>query len=161
MQTSVTPSRTRSRIDHLADSVRFRADEWLPHTGVRRLHACAQHIAPTQRPLRRPEPAAGVRRQVLPGSGSPPYRQGTEGDRMTRRCRMPARLRLSGLAAALLLVSAGCTDSSVDQAGPGEATGSTGRATETFLPADPGTTVTIMGAGDVAGDREDAAATAR
>ena len=80
---------------------------------------------------------------------------------MTRRCRMPARLRLSGLAAALLLVSAGCTDSSVDQAGPGEATGSTGRATVTFLPTDPGTTVTIMGAGDVAGDREDAAATAR
>jgi hypothetical protein len=56
---------------------------------------------------------------------------------MTPRCGMPTRVRLSALMAALLLTSAGCTDRPVEE-----------------------TAVTIMGAGDVAGDVKDAAATA-
>jgi hypothetical protein len=71
------------------------------------------------------------------------------------RCRMPARLRLPAVMAALLLASAGCTQDSDQEAEPSR---SPGRSAESTAPAE--TPVTIMGAGDIAGDEEDASATA-
>ncbi len=75
--------------------------------------------------------------------------------------RMPTRLRLSAVVAALLLTSAACSDDRPEEPEPTATAGPTGRAPDTSEPEDRGTPVTIMGAGDVAGDREDATATGR
>lgn len=80
------------------------------------------------------------------------------GKAMTPHGRTPAFLRLPALAAALLLTSAGCSTGSADESSA--TAGSTGQATVTTAPAAEGTPVTIMGAGDVAGDEKDALATA-
>jgi acid phosphatase type 7 len=79
---------------------------------------------------------------------------------MTPRCRLPARTPLSALVAALLLASAGCSPGSDADADPPATTDSTERVTEAAPSTSPGMPVTIMGAGDIAGDEDDAAATA-
>ena len=71
--------------------------------------------------------------------------------------RIPARGVLPAIVVALLVTSAGCTRGGPDSKGP-DAT----RASETTdAPKRDGTPVVIMGAGDVAGDEQDAGATAR
>jgi acid phosphatase type 7 len=77
---------------------------------------------------------------------------------MTTDGRRSTRLRLAAVAAALLVTSAGCTQpTDTDRA---DAPASTENAPESTAPATPGTAVTVMGSGDIAGAREDAAATA-
>jgi hypothetical protein len=78
---------------------------------------------------------------------------------MRRRCRTPTRSGLSALLTALLLTSVACSDRPVGETEDGGTVGSAGRASETALSTSTGTPVTMMGAGDVAG--QDAAATAR
>jgi 3',5'-cyclic AMP phosphodiesterase CpdA len=74
---------------------------------------------------------------------------------------MTSRCWISALGAALLITSAGCTGASAPE---GERPAPTESATESPGespgPAPVGSPVTIMGAGDIAGDEEDAAATA-
>jgi acid phosphatase type 7 len=79
---------------------------------------------------------------------------------MKPRSRTPARVRLSALMAAALLAAAGCTESPVAETGPSDSAESSGPASEPTATTAAGSPVTIMGAGDVAGDREAATATA-
>jgi 3',5'-cyclic AMP phosphodiesterase CpdA len=68
---------------------------------------------------------------------------------------MPARLLLSALVSAVLLATAGCSKSTDEETQPSDTPGSTTTASEPAAP------VTIVGAGDIAGDRDAATATAR
>jgi acid phosphatase type 7 len=79
---------------------------------------------------------------------------------MTPLSPMPARLRLSALVTAALLATAGCSESPVEETRPSDTPGSTATATEPTA-SEPGGPVTIMGAGDIAGDRDAATATAQ
>lgn len=78
---------------------------------------------------------------------------------MTRRARPSTRPLLLAAVAALLLASSGCTGSPVADPQRSPTSRATGSAPGTTPP--PGTAVTIMGAGDIAGDRDAATATAR
>ena len=83
---------------------------------------------------------------------------------MTPSSRPRTRLRLPALVAAVLLTSTGCSQSPVADTGPSETAASTGAArgssaAGTAAPA--AGAVTLMGAGDIAGDEEEAGATAR
>jgi hypothetical protein len=86
---------------------------------------------------------------------------------MKPRSRTPAHLRLSAFMTAALLAAAGCTESRVEESGPSAAAESPAPASERPAPASElpapaavGSPVTLMGAGDVAGNREAATATA-
>jgi acid phosphatase type 7 len=87
---------------------------------------------------------------------------------MNPRWRLPGRLSLSALAAALLVTLAGCSggtgaEASGTAGSTSPATGTTtpaGTTPAARTPASTGAAVTIIGAGDVAGDKENAAATA-
>jgi acid phosphatase type 7 len=79
---------------------------------------------------------------------------------MTPRRRMPTRVRLSALVAALLLTSAGCSESRVEEPEPSRTARSTQPSAEATGRGPAAGPVTIMGAGDIAGDRDAAAATA-
>jgi acid phosphatase type 7 len=79
---------------------------------------------------------------------------------MTPRRRLPASAPLSALLAALVLASAGCSQGSEADADRPATTNSPEQATEAAAPPTLGMPVTIMGAGDIAGDEEDATATA-
>ena len=78
---------------------------------------------------------------------------------MQPRRRAPARQRLPAVLVALVLTSTGCSGSRTAQPAPAEAAGADGVGSERTGPA-VGTPVTIIGAGDIAGGREEAAATA-
>lgn len=81
---------------------------------------------------------------------------------MMSRCWIPGRLRLPALVVALLLTSAGCSrdsDSGANPSGPAESTAPTVPTAPTASGAT-GAPVTIMTAGDIAGDAKDATATA-
>ena len=73
---------------------------------------------------------------------------------------MPASVRLFAVLTAVLLTAAGCTESPVAEPGPSETATSAGPTTGPPGTAPAGSPVTIMGAGDIAGDRADATATA-
>jgi 3',5'-cyclic AMP phosphodiesterase CpdA len=75
---------------------------------------------------------------------------------MMPACPIPARVRLPALATVLLLMAAGCSEGPATADPQPETTAtSTSRAT-----AGAGTPVMIMGAGDIAGDADEAGATA-
>ena len=81
---------------------------------------------------------------------------------MTLRSRARTPLRLPALVAAALLTTTGCTQDADTATQPSETTESTGAETESATPvAPPAGAVTLMGAGDIAGDEEEATATAR
>jgi hypothetical protein len=73
---------------------------------------------------------------------------------------MPARVRLSALMAALVLTSAGCSEEPVAEPEPPRTAESSRPAGEPPAEERAGSPVTIMGAGDIAGDRDAATATA-
>ncbi|WP_167761535.1 metallophosphoesterase [Blastococcus sp. CT_GayMR19] len=78
---------------------------------------------------------------------------------MKPRRRTPVPVRLPALLVALLLVSTGCSEGRATPTAPAETAGAGGQESERTEPA-AATAVTIIGAGDIAGDREEAAATA-
>jgi 3',5'-cyclic AMP phosphodiesterase CpdA len=79
---------------------------------------------------------------------------------MTPRSGLPARLRLSALVTAVLLAAAGCSERSGEETRPSDTPGATAPSTE-HTASQPSGPVTIMGAGDIAGDRDAATATAQ
>ncbi len=78
---------------------------------------------------------------------------------MTPRTRTRTQLRLPAFVAAVLLTSTGCMQSPVAETAPSETAVSTEAAPGPAAP--PAGAVTLMGAGDIAGDEEEATATAR
>ena len=78
---------------------------------------------------------------------------------MTRRARPWTRPLMPAVAAALLLVSGGCSEGPVAAPQPSPTAARSSPAPASTTP--PGTAVTIMGAGDIAGDEDAAAAAAR
>ncbi len=78
---------------------------------------------------------------------------------MTPRSRTWTRSRLPALVAAALLASSGCSQNPFAETAPSETGRSTGAAPE--FSASDSVPVTLMGSGDIAGDEEEASATAR
>ena len=83
----------------------------------------------------------------------------TGGIAVTRRARPWTRPLLPAVTATLLLTASACSESPVADPRPSETAGTTGSGPGPTAPS--GTAVTIMGAGDIAGDEEEATATAR
>lgn len=78
---------------------------------------------------------------------------------MTLFPRARSRLPLPALVAAVVLVSTGCTEGPADRTAPSRTAAPTSAGTGT--PAPGAGAVVLMGAGDIAGDEEEASATAR
>jgi acid phosphatase type 7 len=74
--------------------------------------------------------------------------------------RMSARLRAPALVAAVLLATSGCSPGPAPEADPARTVASTERGRDSPPSPAANPAVTIMGAGDVAGDQQDAASTA-